>query len=101
MLYRFRWFMIAFSTVLALAPFSGIAAAALLAAALGCTINDAAAEPCRMRGIDLGPVLSDLTVTAGLGEVVFVVLAVVLVTWMAAEGVAFVLRRWRRDGAAS
>jgi hypothetical protein len=95
--YRFRWFMTAFSMVLALAPFSGVIAAALLASALRCELNDAAAIPCNVRGEDFGPLLSDLTLTAGLGGVVFLILAIVLAVWALIESFAF-LFRWSRSG---
>jgi hypothetical protein len=94
-LYRFRWFMIAFSMVLALAPFSGVVAAALLAPVLGCEINDAAMEPCHSFGSDFGPLLSGLTLTAGLGEIVFSLLVVVLSIWAVVEIIASIARRWR------
>ncbi|MFA5955943.1 hypothetical protein [Hyphomicrobium sp.] len=100
MLYRFRWFMIAFSMVLALAPFSGLIAAALLASALSCEINDAAMGPCRAHGFDFGPLLSDLVLTASLGEVVFSILAVLLIAWAVVEGFAWLSRWWRQARAA-
>ncbi len=96
MLYRFRWFTIAFSMVLALAPFSGVVAAALLASVLGCEINDAAMEPCGSFGTDFGPLLSGLALTAGLGAIVFSLLAVVLTIWTVIEIIAFIARWWRR-----
>lgn len=96
MLDRFRWFMIAFSMVLALAPFSGVVAAALLAPVLGCEINDAAMEPCRSFGADFGPLLSGLALTAGLGEIVFSLLAVLLTIWALIEIIAFIARWWQR-----
>ncbi|MBS0234475.1 MAG: hypothetical protein JSR99_13430 [Proteobacteria bacterium] len=97
MLYRLRWFVIAFSMVLALAPFSGIVTAALLAWVLGCEINDAAREPCRSLGTDFGPALSSLASTATLGELAFAILEVVIPIWMLIELVAFIsrLRRTR------
>ncbi len=96
MLHRFRWFIIAFSTVLALAPFSGIAVAALLAPALGCVINDAAREPCLAGGIDFEPLLSGLLLTASLGEIVFSILVAVLSAWALIEGLALLARWWRQ-----
>ncbi len=95
MLYRFRWFMIAFSMVLALAPFSGIAIAALLAPVLGCVINDAAREPCVAHGIDFGGVLSGLLLTASLGEIVFSILVVLLPVWVLIEVFVLMSRWWR------
>lgn len=97
MLLRFRSFMIAFSIVLALAPFSGIAAAALLASALGCEINDAAMEPCAAHGMDFGPLLTDLLLTASLGQVAFLLLTAVLIVWAVIEAFALLGRSWRRD----
>lgn len=94
---RFRSFIAAFSIVLALAPFSGIVAAALLASALGCEINDAAMEPCRAHGMDFGPLLTDLLLTASLGQVAFLVLTVVLIVWAVIEALALLARSWRRD----
>ncbi len=96
MLHRFRWFMIAFSMVLALAPFLGIAVAALLAPALGCVINDAAREPGSASGIDFAPLLSGLLLTASLGEIMFSILVAVLSVWALVEGLALVSRWWRR-----
>ena len=101
MLYRFRWFMIAFSMVLAMAPFSGIVAAALLAAAFGCKINDAAMEPCIVQGRDFSSLLADLTLTAPLGAIVFLVLPLVMIAWAVIEGFALLLRWRRRDGVVS
>lgn len=95
-LLRFRSFVIAFSMVLALAPFSGIAVAALLASAVGCEINDAAREPCHAYGMNFYPLLSDLLVTASLGEIAFSILAVLLAVWGAIEGIAVVSRSWQR-----
>jgi hypothetical protein len=95
-LYRFRWFVIAFLMVLALAPFSGLVAAALLALAVGCKINDAAPEPCAVYGWDAGPLLSNLTLTASLGEVVFLILVVTFSAWAIAEGLGMLVR-WGRS----
>jgi hypothetical protein len=96
-LHRFRWFMIAFSMVLALAPLSGIITAAILAAALGCEINDAAMEPCIVQGRDFSALLVDLTQTAALGTIVFLILPFTMIAWAAVEGLARFLR-WRRSG---
>jgi hypothetical protein len=95
-LHRFRWFMIAFSMMLALAPFSGVAIAALLAPVFGCVINDAAREPCVAIGADFSPLLSALLLTASLGELVFSILLVVLTAWAVIEGVALLSRWWIR-----
>ena len=95
MRHRVRWFMIAFSMVLALAPFASVAAAAMLASALGCKINDAATEPCHAFGIDFGPVLAALVPTEDLGEITFSILAMMLLLWAAFEGLAFLVRWWR------
>ncbi len=94
-LYRFRWFMVAFSMMLALAPFAGIAVAALVAPLLGCEINDAAGNSCMLFGFDFGYLLSGLLLTAGFGEITMPILAMVLVFWGAVEGVSFAFRRWR------
>lgn len=91
--------MIAFSMVLALAPFVGILGAALLAPLLGCEINDAAVEACVLFGFDFGHLLSGLLLTAGLGEITIPILTVVLMLWGAIEGVSFIFRRWRRASA--
>ncbi|WP_156150790.1 hypothetical protein [Hyphomicrobium sp. 99] len=93
MLYRFRWFMIAFSMVLALVPFAGIIVAALGALVAGCEINDAARNACAAFGFDLGPLLSTLFLTAGLGKITFPVLAAVLMFWAVVESVALLFRR--------
>lgn len=95
MLLRLRSFVIAFSIVLALAPFSGIAAAALLASALGCEINDAAMEPCVARGIDFNPLITDLLLTASLGQIAFLILTAVLIVWGLIEASALLARSWR------
>jgi hypothetical protein len=97
-LYRFRWFFIAFATVLALAPFSGVIAAALLASVLGCELNDAASEPCPAFGSDFGPVLVGLSLTANLGWISFSILVAVLLIWGLVEGVALAIRWSRGDG---
>ncbi len=97
MLYRFRWFIVAFSTVLALAPFSGVIAAALLASLLGCEMNDAASAPCPAFGFDFEPLLVSLSLTASLGWIAFSILTVVLFIWALVEGVAFVVRWWRSE----
>ncbi len=94
-LYRFRWFMVAFSMVLALAPFAGILAAALIAPLLGCEINDAAGDVCVLLGFDFGHLLSGLLLTAGFGEITMPILAMVLAFWGAIEGVSLAFRRWR------
>jgi hypothetical protein len=96
-LHRFRWFMIAFSMVLALAPFSGVVIAALLVPVLGCVINDAAREPCIAMGADFSPLLSALLLTAGLGELVFSILLMVLLAWAVIEGAALLSRWWVRS----
>ncbi|WP_409562799.1 hypothetical protein RLW55_18875 [Hyphomicrobium sp. B1] len=101
MLLRFRSFMIAFSIVLALAPFSGIAAAALLASTLGCEINDAAMEPCTAHGIDFGPLLTDLLLTASLGQIAFLILTAVLIVWAVVEVFALLARTWQRERGAA
>lgn len=95
MQFRFRWFVVAFSMVLALAPFSGIVAAALLATVLGCQINDAAMDPCHAYGMDFTALLSDLTLTASLGRIVFLIVPAVLIGWAAVEAFALLFRRWR------
>jgi hypothetical protein len=87
--------MIAFSMVLALAPLSGIVAAALLALGLGCKINDAAMEPCHAYGTDFAEVLSNLALTEGLGGPAYVLLAFVLILWGAIELVAIFARWWQ------
>jgi hypothetical protein len=92
-LHRFRWFVIAFSMVLALAPFAGIAGAALLALVAGCQINDAARNACFAFGVDLGPWLSNLAMTAGLGNITFPALAAVLMFWVVVESVGSLFRR--------
>jgi hypothetical protein len=99
-LYRFRWFMIAFSMVLALAPLSGIVVAALLAAALGCEINDAAMEPCIVHGTDFTSLIIDLTLTAPLGAIVFLILPFTMIGWALVEGIALFIRRRRPESAA-
>lgn len=99
MLFRFRWFVVAFSIVLALAPFSGIVAAALLATGLGCEINDAAMDPCHAHGMDFTPLLSDLTLTASLGEIVFLILPAVLIVWAVIETSVLLFRWWRTHSA--
>ncbi len=97
-LYRFRWFMVGFSMVLALVPFVGILAAALIAPLVGCEINDAAGYSCVFFGFDFGHLLSGLLLTAGFGEITMPILAMVLLFWGAVEGASFAIRRWRRDG---
>jgi hypothetical protein len=92
-LHRFRWFVIAFSIVLALAPFAGIAVAALLALVARCEINDAARNTCFALGVDLGPWLSSLSTTAALGNITFPVLAAVLMFWAIVESACVLLRR--------
>jgi len=87
--------MVAFSMVLALTPFAGIAAAALMVPLLGCEINDAAGNSCVLFGFDFGQVLSGLLLTGGLGEFTMPILALVLMFWGAIEGVSFAFRRWR------
>lgn len=85
--------MIAFSMVLALVPFAGIAGAALLALAAGCEINDAAKNACGAFGFDLGPWLSGLLMTAGLGKITFRALAAALMFWVIVETAVFLFRR--------
>jgi hypothetical protein len=85
--------MIAFSMVLALAPFAGIAGAALLALVARCEINDAARNACFAFGADIGPWLADLATTAELGNITFPALAAVLMVWVVVESVAFLFRR--------
>lgn len=93
MLYRFRWFMTAFSMMLAILPFAGIAAAALVALMAGCEINDAARTACEAFGLDLGPLLSSLLVTAELGQITFPVLVAALMFWAVVESAALLFRR--------
>ena len=92
-MFRFRWFMIAFSMVLALLPFAGIAGAALLALVAGCEINDAARNACQAFGADLGPALSSLSMTAGLGKITFPALAAALMIWGVVESAGVLFRR--------
>jgi hypothetical protein len=94
-LYRFRWFMIAFSMVLALAPFAGVSVAALLAPLMGCEINDAASQTCALFGFDVSHLLSGLLLTAALGQITIPILALVLMFWGLVEGLSFLYRRWR------
>jgi hypothetical protein len=94
-LYRFRWFIAAFSTVLALAPLSGVIAAAILATLVGCEMNDAASSPCPAFGLDFAPLLYGLSLTATLGWISFAVLTALLVMWAAIEVVALVVRWWQ------
>lgn len=98
-LYRFRWFLIAFSMVLALAPFAGILGAAVLALSLGCEINDAGGDPCVLFGLDFGHLLSGLLLTRALGEITMPILVAMLMFWGAVEVVSFIFRRWSRGGA--
>jgi len=91
--YRFRWFMMAFSMVLALVPFAGIAVAAFIALVAGCEINDAARDACAAFGFDLGPLLSSLIATAGLGKITFPVLGAALILWAVIESTALLFRR--------
>ncbi|CAA2138688.1 hypothetical protein [Hyphomicrobium sp. ghe19] len=93
MLHRFRWFVIAFSMVLALAPFAGIAGAALLALVAGCEINDAARNACFAFGVDLGPWLSSLSMTGALGNITLPALAAVLMFWAVVESACVLFRR--------
>lgn len=90
--HRFRWFVIAFATVIGLAPLSGVITAALMATMLGCEINDAAQGPCRRFGLDFGPLLSNLGLTAGLGEIAFPIVSMLLAIWGVIEVVAFLFR---------
>jgi hypothetical protein len=94
-LQQFRWFMIAFSMVLALAPLSGIIVAALLAEALGCEINDAAIDSCIVHGRDVSYVLVDLTLTAPLGAIVFLILPLAMIGWAVVEA-SSTFFRWQR-----
>ncbi|SFV28755.1 hypothetical protein [Hyphomicrobium facile] len=93
MLHRFRWFVIAFSMVLALAPFAGIAAAALLALVARCEINDAAKNACFAFGADLQPWLSSLSTTAVLGNITLPAVAAVLMFWAVVESAGLLFRR--------
>lgn len=93
MLHRFRWFVIAFSMVLALAPFAGITAAALLALVSRCEINDAARNACFAFGVDLQPWLSGLSTTAALGNITLPALAAVLMFWAVVESAGLLFRR--------
>lgn len=93
---RVRWFMIAFSMVMAFAPLSGVIAAAAFAWLAGCEINDATVEPCTAFGSDLTPVLSGLTITASLGWVSYSILLLVLAVWGSAEAIIAAFAWWRR-----
>ncbi|RUP09107.1 hypothetical protein [Hyphomicrobium sp.] len=93
MVYRIRWFMMAFSMVLALVPFAGITVAALIALVAGCEINDAARSACAAFGFDLSPILSSLIATAGLGKITFPVLGAALILWAVIESTALLFRR--------
>lgn len=96
MLRRVRWFLVAFSTVMALAPFSGIIAATALAWFLGCEINDVTVERCTGFGADLSPALSGLLTTASLGWVSYSILLVVLVLWASGEAIIGASSWWGR-----
>ena len=79
--------------VLALVPFAGIVVAALIALVAGCEINDAAMDACAAFGFDLGPLLSGLLATAGLGTITFPVLGAALILWAVIESTALFFRR--------
>jgi hypothetical protein len=76
-----------------LAPFAGIAGAALLALVARCEINDAARNACFAVGADIGPWLADLATTAGLGNITFPALAAVLMIWFVVESAGLLFRR--------
>jgi hypothetical protein len=94
-LHRVRAFLYAFALVLALAPFSGIVVAAVLAPLVGCELNDAAGNSCSVWGFDVGGVLSSLVLTGGLAEIAFPILLPIFAIWVLIEIAAWLVRRRR------
>lgn len=88
-----RHLLAALAIVLALVPFAGILATALLATLLGCEVNEAAPGPCLVGGADWGPLLHAMLVTGGLGHFTIPLLMSVLAVWAFVE----ILHRWRRQ----
>lgn len=90
-----RRLIVVLSAVLALAPFAAIMATALVAAALGCQLNEAAPAPCYAFGTDIGGLMTGFLVTGGLVQVTIPILIAILALWALIEGIAWLWRRIR------
>ncbi|MFL1463836.1 hypothetical protein ACI6QG_16625 [Roseococcus sp. DSY-14] len=76
-------------TVLAWLPFLGVLLSSLIADALGCTLNEAAAHPCIVLGVDIGGALVTGFVLGWLMLVTWPVMMASLVGWP-----IWAFRRW-------
>lgn len=93
----FRHLVMGLAFVLALGPFAAIMLIALLAAALGCQLNEAAPGPCVVYGADVGSLLSGMLVTGGLVQITIPILIALLAAWLVIEGVGWIVRRMRHE----
>ncbi|MEQ1717195.1 MAG: hypothetical protein ABL907_14635 [Hyphomicrobium sp.] len=81
---------------LCLLPFAGVLFSALLAALLGCELNEGGTETCSVLGLDVGGVLSSLFVMGWMALITLPLLMGLLAVWAFLEGGVF-WRRRRRD----
>jgi hypothetical protein len=89
-----RWTLIA-ASLLALAPLALIMLTALLALIFGCEVNEAAPQACYVLGFDMGAVLGGLLALGWLGLLTIPALLYLVPIWLAAEAVAWLVRRRR------
>jgi hypothetical protein len=91
----FFWFSAVCVTILviALLPVISVSLTYVIAASLGCSVNEGGATPCPFIGVDLGETLVTTMVLGWLGLITLPVGGVALAIWLA----AWIGRRiWRR-----
>jgi len=89
-----RWTLIA-ASLLALVPLALIMLTALLALIFGCEVNEAAPQACNVLGFDIGALLGGLLALGWLGLLTIPALLYLAPIWLAAEAVAWLVRRRR------
>ncbi|MGL4397609.1 MAG: hypothetical protein ACRCS9_13795 [Hyphomicrobium sp.] len=91
---RFIRRLVAVIAALCMVPFAAVMVSALLAALLGCELNEGTVEVCSVFGVDVGGMLSGLFVTGWLALITLPLLMLVVMTWLSLE--AWVEWRKRR-----
>lgn len=97
-----KWTLIT-ASLLAIGPLLLILLTAMLAALLGCEVNDAATQACYVFGGDAGPFLSGLFSIGSLGMVIIPILLALAPFWLLVEAVLWwrARRRERRASASA
>ena len=68
---------------LCLLPLVSVALSAVIAKALGCKLNECQSHPCKVLGIDIGPLLYSMHVMGWLMIVTLPLAAILSVAWFA------------------